>query len=175
MIKKETVFYVLRLVAILFTICALVAGLLACVNLITKDRIAAAKAQKTLDAIAQVLPDGDQAEATAFTDATGLVKAVYASTGGYAVQVAPNGFGGAIDMMVGLDKEGNVLGISIISHAETPSLGAVAAADSARGQAFREQFVHYDGSLDAISGATITSTAVEEGVLAAIRCVKEGL
>ncbi len=172
--------YILRLVVTLFAITALVAGLLAGVNLLTRDRIADAKAQKTLDAIAEVLPDGDQAQALdSFRDSSGLVSAVYRSPQGYAVKVAPNGFGGPIEMMVGLSKEGKVLGIAIISHSETPSLGAVAAADSAKGQAFRDSFIGFDGSentdFDAMSGATITSKAVAEGVAAAVACVKEGL
>ncbi len=173
--NKSNVLYILRLVVTLFVITAVVAGGLAGVNMITKDRIAAARAEKTLKAIAEVLPDGTNAAQIPFSDKTGLVTAVYASVSGYAVKVTPNGFGGAIEMMVGVSKDGKCLGISIITHAETPSLGAVAAANSAKGEAFREQFVDYDGSLDAISGATITSKAVETGVNAAIQCVKEGL
>ncbi len=177
---NKSVSYILRLVVTLFAITAVVAGLLAGVNLLTRDRIADAKAQKTLDAIAEVLPDGGQAQQLEqYEDKTGLVTAVYSSPQGYAVKVTPNGFGGAIEMMVGVSKEGKVLGISIISHAETPSLGAVAAADSAKGQAFRDSFIGFDGSdpedYDAISGATITSKAVAEGVAAAVACVKEGL
>ncbi len=173
--NKTNVLYILRLVVTLFVITAVVAGLLAGVNLLTKDRIAAAKAEKTLKAIAEVLPDGANAAQIPFSDKTGLVTAVYASVSGYAVKVAPNGFGGTIEMMVGVSKEGKCLGISIISHAETPSLGAVAADKGNKGQAFRDQFADYDGTLDAISGATITSKAVETGVNAAIQCVKEGL
>ncbi len=174
--KKSSVLYILRLVVTLFLICAVVAGLLAGVNAITKDRIAQAKARKTLAAIEEVLADGQTARLLdSFSDPTGMVKAVYATESGYAVQVAPNGFGGAIDMMVGVSKEGQVLGISIISHSETPSLGAVAADKGAKGQAFRDQFQGWDGELDAISGATITSKAVASGVEAAVKCVKEGL
>ncbi len=173
---KKTSLYILRLVVTLFLICAVVAAGLAAVNAITKDRIAAAKAQKTLDAIAEVLPESQDAVLLEqFSDETGIVTAVYAGAQGYAVQVAPNGFGGTIDMMVGLDLEGNVLGISIISHSETPSLGAVAADKGSKGETFRGQFENWDGSLDAISGATITSKAVASGVEAAVKCVKEGL
>ncbi len=167
--------YILRLALTLLIICAVVAGLLAGVTAITKDRIAKAKQQKTLDAIAQVLPDSEGARQVAFTDASGIVTAVYEAPGAYAVQVAPNGFGGAIEMMVGISSDGRVLGISIISHSETPSLGAIAAADSAKGQEFRDQFAGYEGTYDAISGATITSKAVASGVDAALKCVKEGL
>ncbi len=174
--KKNEILHILRLVLTLFLICAVVAGCLAGVNAITKDKIAAAKAQKTLAAIDQVLPDGASAVALeGYQDGTGMVTAIYESDSGYAVKVAPNGFGGAIEMMVGISKEGKVLGISIIAHSETPSLGAIAADKSSKGEAFRNQFVDYDGTLDAISGATITSKAVQAGVEAAILLVKEGL
>ncbi len=84
-------------------------------------------------------------------------------------------------MMVGVDKAGNILGISIISHTETAGLGDVAAAKTSAGEAFRGQFVGNSGSvgtakrgtgtLDAITGATITSEAVCVGVNAALNCV----
>ena len=83
-------------------------------------------------------------------------------------------------MMVGVDNEGKVLGISIVSHTETAGLGAVAAATTSAGEAFRGQFVDQSGSvavtkdggtLDAITGATITSRAVCVGVNAALDCV----
>ena len=91
------------------------------------------------------------------------------------------GFDGAIDMMVGIDNEGNVLGISIINHTETAGLGAVAAAKTSAGEAFRGQFVGTSGTLsvtkdggtiDAITGATITSRAVCVGVSAAVACAQ---
>ena len=86
----------------------------------------------------------------------------------------------AIDMMVGIDLSGTVTGISVISHTEPPGLGAVAAAQNAKGEAFRGQFVGKSGSvavskdggeLDAITGATITSRAICVGVNAALACV----
>ena len=79
-------------------------------------------------------------------------------------------------MMVGI-VDGKVSGISIISHTETPGLGAVAAAQNAKGEAFRGQFVGQEGVLaignqiDAMSGATITSNAVVTGVNAALAYV----
>ena len=89
------------------------------------------------------------------------------------MQVAPGGFDGAVTMMVGV-SEGKVTGISVISHTETPGLGAVAAAQNAKGEAFRSQFVGQEGTLsigdqiDAMTGATITSNAVVTGVNAAL-------
>lgn len=168
--------YILRLAVTLLLITGITAAALAGVNAITEDKIAAIEAQKTLDAIAVVLPGVDGLEEQAVNDASGVVQALYASGDSYAVQVAPNGFDGAITMMVGISG-GKVTGISIISHTETPGLGATAAADNAKGEAFRSQFAGGEGftvgeNVDAMSGATITSKAVTSGVNAAVEYVK---
>ena len=125
--KESTVLYVLRLTLTLLLITAVVAALLAGVNSVTAPVIAASNAAKTQRAVSQVLPGGGEPIDFAGADNSGLVSEVYAGEAGWAVKVAPGGFGGAIEMMVGIDTEGKVLGISIIKHAETPSLGAVAA------------------------------------------------
>ena len=138
--KQNTALYILKLALTLLAITAAVAAALAGVNAMTAPRIAAITEQKTQAAIEKVLPGGGEMLEN-YTDETGLVTAVYASEAGYAVQVAPSGFDGEILMMVGVDKDGNVLGIDIISHTETAGLGAVAAASSAKGEAFLSQFV----------------------------------
>ena len=176
---ESTVLYVLRLAGTLLLITAIVAAALAGVNMVTAPIIAELNEAKTQAAIQAVLPGGGQE--IAFTDDTGLVTKVYKSEVGYAVQVTPAGFDGTIDMMVGIDNEGKIIGISIISHTETAGLGAVAAAKTSAGENFRGQFVGMSGSvgtakrgtgtLDAITGATITSEAVCVGVNAALDCV----
>ena len=179
--KKQSNFaYILRLALTLLAITGLVALALAGVNAITKDKIAALQAEKTQNAIAQVLPGGYDREITEFADETGLVQKIYASDTGYAVEVTPMGFDNTITMMVGVSREGKVLGISVISHTETKGLGEVAAAQNGKGEAFRGQYVGQSGQLavskdggtiEAITGATITSRAVTAGVNAAIACV----
>ena len=174
MIKTKDI---LRLTLTLLVITAVVAAALAGVNAITNPIIAKSQEQKIQDAVSQVLPGGGKL-LEQFPDETGLVEAVYASEAGYAIQVAPNGFGGKIVMMVGI-QDGKVSGLSIISHAETPSLGAVIAGSDAAGNAFRDQFAGHTGnlavtkdggSIDAVTGATISSRAVVEGVNAALAC-----
>ena len=174
--------YFLRISLTLLLITAVVALALAGVNAITKDRIAAIQAEKTQKAIEQVLPGGYDRTITEFKDETGLVQIIYASATGYAVEVTPIGFDNTITMMVGVDLEGKVLGISVISHSETKGLGEVAAAQNAKGEAFRGQFVGQSGELavskdggtiEAITGATITSRAVTAGVNAALACVAD--
>ena len=169
--------HILRLSITLLLITAAIAGALAGVNAITEDRIAAIEAEKTQKAIEAVLPGGG-ALLESFPDESGIVQAVYASDKGYAIQVAPVGFSGQIVMMVGV-IDGKVYDISVINHGETPSLGAEAAANNEKGRSFREQFAGLDGMLavtkdggamDAITGATITSRAICDGVNAALAC-----
>ena len=176
---ESNVMYITRLAITLLLITSLVAAALAGVNSITKPAIEALKAQKTQDAIAAVLPGGYDKEITDFSDDTGLVSKVYAGEAGYAFEVTPGGFDNTITMMVGVDMNGNVLGIDIISHTETAGLGAVADAETPAGVSFREQFVGMTGTVtvtkdggdvEAITGATITSRAVCEGVSAALAC-----
>jgi len=177
--NENIVMYVLRLAGTLLAITAIVALCLAGVNSVTKPVIDDLNAQKTQDAIQAVLPGGGQ-EIEGWTDETGLVTVVYEGEAGYAVQVTPGGFDNTITMMVGVDFDGNVLGISIVSHTETAGLGAVAAENTTKGESFRSQFVGQSGSvsvikdggtLDAITGATITSRAICVGVNAALDCV----
>ena len=178
--NESMAMYVLRLAGTLLLICAVTAGLLAGVNSITAPIIDELNAAKTQEAISAVLPGGFDTEIADYADATGIVSKVYQGANGYAVEVGPGGFDNTITMMVGIDNEGKVLGISVVNHTETAGLGAVADADTPKGIAFREQFIGASGSvsvtkdggtMDAITGATITSRAICVGVNAALDCV----
>ena len=173
---ESNVKYILRLAATLLIITSLVALALAGVNSITAPVIAQLTAEKTQLAIEAVLPGGGEEIEFAPAD---LVSKVYKGENGYAVEVTPGGFDNTITMMVGVDFEGKVLGIDIIKHTETAGLGAVADAETPAGQNFRGQFVGTSGSvavtkdggaMDSITGATITSRAICDGVNAALAC-----
>ena len=179
--KKENItLYVFRLAATLLLITSLVAAALAGVNYITSPIISEANEAKTQAAVNEVL-EGGGTEIYRASTKDEAVQIVFASETGYAIKVITGGFGGNIEMMVGVDKAGNVLGISIIKHGETPSLGAVAADKGSAGQSFRDSFVGLSGEVkvskeggeaDTISGATITSKAVADGVNAALKWVE---
>ena len=161
-----------QLVIVLFAISAITALLLGLVNMITAPQIAINNQKKTDDAMAAVLP-ADSYTQVEYTGGNALVTAVYqAGDAGYVVQVAPSGFGGNLDIMVGVGTDGTCTGVSIISHSETSGLGA-----NATKPAFRDQFVGKSGTVAvekdggdivALTGATITSRAVSEGVTAAL-------
>lgn len=98
---------------------------------------------------------------------------------GYCINVSCKGFGGDISLIVGVNSDGSVKGIKLLSHSETPGIGAVAVQETGT---LLPQFVNATlSSVDnvtAVSGATISSTAVKTGVRAALgvaeRLIKEG-
>ncbi len=169
--------YYARLAGTLLLISAIVAGLLGLVNSITADRIAAINEENTAASMQEVLP-ADAYTEIEYTGGDSLVAAIYAAGDvGYVVEVTPSGFGGTIDMVVGVDTSGTVTGVSIISMSETSGLGANATKES-----FRSQYVGKTGELavskdggeiDALTGATITSRAVTQGVNSALAAVAE--
>ena len=176
--QGSVIMYVLRLAVTLLLITGVVAAALAGVNSLTAPRIWVNKETKTQEAVQAVLPGVGMA-VTAYPDETGMITGVWTSDAGYAIRVVPTGFNGGITLMVGVDREGKLLGISVISQTETAGLGAVISADSAAGREFRDQFVGLSGSLsvdkdggqvDSITGATITSRAVIKGINAALEC-----
>lgn len=98
---------------------------------------------------------------------------------GLGVLAAPRGYGGPIQMVIGVDRDGKVTGVSIITHKETPGLGSKVITE----EWFGEQFIGWDSSqvdesdqgFDAISGATKSSNGVRRGVRAAERAYLEWL
>ena len=170
--------YVFRLTLTLFLITTIVAGLLGLVNYVTADTIAEQTAQKAENAMRQVL-EADSYEPLDVPEDSAVTAAYRAGDRGYVVRVAPNGFGGAIDMMVGVDVSGAVTGVAIVSQSETASLGANCTRED-----FRAQFTGKTGTLsvskdggeiEALTGATVTSRAVTEGVNTALEFVQEVL
>lgn len=151
---------IIRLGGILCMITLIITLALAGANYLTKDRIADNNIQKEIMARREVI-DADSFDP--------LTKSIYAAkkagkTQGYCVNVAPKGYGGDIRMIVGVDTEGTVTGVKIISHSETAGLGA-----RVRESTFIDQFkgktsAALGENIDAISGATVSSRAVTEGV-----------
>lgn len=173
----KTARYILRLTLTLLLITAVTAALLGLVNELTEDKIDTLTREKAEKAMQEVLPAEQYEELPAEADG---ITAVYRADGiGYVLRVSTNGFGGAIDMMVGVDTNGTVTGISIISHSETASLGANCTREDFRSQfvgASGEVAVTKDGGqIEALTGATVTSRAVSDGVNLALRYVKEVL
>ncbi len=172
--KKLPVFAIL---AIITVVAALVLGI---TNLVTNGPIAASqKAEKEAAFKAVIPPDlvpeGGSVRFTAVTD--DLQRVENSATGellGYAVRTSAQGYGGSVGVVLGFDRDGNVVGAQIGdgSFQETAGLGAkwvygsnvskllgISASDG--------------GKFDAISGATVTSRAVLSAVNEGTRAVAE--
>ncbi len=166
--------YILKLAFILLLITAVVAGLLGLVNRLTADKIAENTAKKANEAMQAVLPSASYEKLEVSKE--GIAEA-YKSENGFVVRLNANGFGGAIDMMVGVNSDGTVTGISVISHSETASLGAECTREDWRSQfvgtAGDLEVTKDGGTIDALTGATVTSRAVTEAVNRAVEFVKE--
>ena len=186
---------ILKLALVLFLICAIVAGILGVVDLVTRDRIKEYQTNKTNRARAAVLevkvPEGEEQYVdidlkalnipTTVTangqDVEILSAAQAADASGYVVETKFSGAQGSIVMIVGVSNDFTCTGISITQHSETPGLGAVAAGDTQKGRDFRASFEGVDGSvqlkdIDAMSGATSTSKGVTAATAAAIQFVE---
>ena len=105
------------------------------------------------------------------TDNSGAVQ-------GYVVSAtSPSGYGGDLQIAVGITKEGKLTGFDVISHSETPGFGAKSTEPEFKSQfagkpalklSYSKTGAASETEFDAISGATITSGAVEEAVNSAI-------
>ena len=179
----------------LLIISAVAALLLALTNNVTADTIAKRNEQANAEARKLVLEsaqDFEQVKDVKTDNSKGVeVSEIYeakdasGNTVGYTLKVLPSGYGGTIELMVGIDSaKGQVSGINVVSNSETAGLGAKATdpefSDQYKGKPLEELSVLKNGTpgdteIKAISGATITSTAVTNGVDAAIEVYNNSL
>lgn len=97
---------------------------------------------------------------------------------------SPNGYGGNIEISLGLDKEGKIRGFEILSISETVGLGMKAKDDEFKSQfagknvkeiKYTKSGASAEDEINAISGATITTSAVTEAVNSALVFAKENI
>lgn len=159
----------IKLSGILCAITLVAAVLLAFVNNITAEHIEIAAKEASESAMRSILSEADSFENIDENIAKGTKNG---NTVGYCVTVSPSGFGGPVEMMVGIGEDGVVKGIEILSHSETAGLGAKAATDDFKNR-FKEKSTELEvvktvtenpEEVQAITGATITSKAVAKGV-----------
>ena len=112
-------------------------------------------------------------------DDVALVQEVFAGKQGdevvgFTIKLNPSGYGGEIEIMVGISITSEITGVEILSHTETPGLGSKITEPE-----FREKFIGKataeSTSVDAISGATVSSDAVNQGVRTAALLYEEVL
>jgi electron transport complex protein RnfG len=163
-----------RLILVLFVACGLAAASLAVVNMVTRERIALWEQKQKETALRSVCRNADEfKEVTTNRVWEARLKGQKV---GYAFLTQIQGYSGAITLMFGIDDRNAVTGLEILSHTETPGLGAKITTP-----AFRDQFRNrkaealklkkddpHAGQIDAITGATISSRAVTRAISTAI-------
>ena len=170
---------------ILFAITAVAALALAVVNNVTYPIIDKNNIEKTnmsmenvMKTAVEFIPTENDGQSDKTVSEIYTAKDDEGNVIGVCVCVSPNGYGGAIDMVVGVDKDSKVTGVDIINQSETAGLGANAVKPE-----FKDQYIgkskiskvvknnvtdKKDDEINAISSATITSKAVTSGVNTAI-------
>ena len=173
-----------NMVLVLSGICLVCSALLGTVYAVTKAPIEASEVQKVNAAIAAVTPQFDNVPSEDVRDVEG--GQIYTATAGgqtvgYAIKVSVGGFGGPLQLMVGFTPDGTVYNTSVISHSETPGLGAKLVDENSaprqqvkdKNPAVNNLSVKKDGGeIDAITASTITSRAFLKGVGAAYEVFK---
>lgn len=172
--KKLNIKEILIPTVALLIICLVATALLAGTNSVTKEKIALNAVETEKASRMLVLPEGKEyGEVTALEN--GLTYCVgtdeNGAEAGYVFTAGAKGYGGTVSVMVGLDMNGTITGVEILSHSETPGLGA----NSVKPE-FKNRFVGKAGQLtvdknsndgqnvQAITAATITSKAVTSAV-----------
>ena len=184
--------FILKVAGTLTAISLVVAALLGFVNSITKDKIAAIDAENTRVAMSAVAPEGSEfgdkmelseAAITAASDKGGKLVELYPVTldgaaAGYVMKISASGSQGAIVMMVGVDADKAITGISVVSHSETSGIGTkvVGNEPNAAGVPVLDQFQGMTGAgslvvgknIIAVSGATVSTKGINMGANAAL-------
>ena len=153
---------------VLVVICLVVSALLGFTNSVTapiveeNERIAAEQTRQS------VLPGAQSfTEIDCDTEALGITSAYQEDSGkGYVITAGRKGYGGEVVVTVCIDSAGKVVGLSANVSTETSGVGSKAGLP-----AYTEKYIGLSGNangIDKISGATYSSTAVRNGVSAAL-------
>lgn len=175
--KKFSLKEVLLPTVSLFLIAAVCTALLAFTNSITAPKIAENSVKAENEARSVVFENAEFSKKEKTVGAASYVEALDESGNviGYVFTTSQKGYGGDIKVMTGIDKDGNVTGMEILSISETAGLGMNAKKDD-----FKNQYIGTNGKLSvvkndageneikALTGATITSNAVTSAVNEAV-------
>jgi electron transport complex protein RnfG len=170
----------LKLAMVLFITCAVAAGSLALVSQVTKKPIEEFAKRDKFQAMQAV-----QAQATEFKEVLpGYLWEAYkdGKLVGQVIAAEAQGYGGPVKMMFGIDLQEKITAVKIVSQTETPGLGAkiIQPEFTAQftGKTIDQLALKKDdpakGTIDAISGATISPRAVTRGLRSGLNYLLTG-
>ena len=162
---KKSFNEIIKPVLVLVCICLVVTALLAYINSVTSPIIAKAEQKKTEQAMSEVLADADGFEKLEIENLPDRVTEVYTANNGsgYVFMLTTKGYGGDMKLICGMDANGVIEQCKTLSHAETSGLGSKTAEDPYRNQ-YSGKSDDTLSEVDAITGATISSTAYKNAI-----------
>ena len=180
--------FVIKVAGTLTAIALVTAALLGLVDGVTRDKIAEIEAEKTRVAMSAVTPAGSEftdkqeipaAVAEAAAAQGGKVLELYGvKAGGCVMKISASGSQGSIVMMVGVDANKAITGISVVSHSETSGIGTKVVGNELNdaGVPVLDQFIGLSGSgslvvkknITPITTATVSTKGITMGANAAL-------
>ena len=180
--------FVIKVAGTLTVIALVTAALLGLVDGVTRDKIAEIEAEKTRIAMSAVAPAGSEftdkleipaAAVEAAAAQGGKVLELYGvKAGGCVMKISASGSQGSIVMMVGVDANKAITGISVVSHSETSGIGTKVVGNELNdaGVPVLDQFIGLSGSgslvvkknITPITTATVSTKGITMGANAAL-------
>ncbi len=163
-------------------VCLVCSAVLGAAYAITKDSIDAAAVEKLNKSLLSVMPQFSSVDRTEAGDVRGYIgRDAAGAPVGYAFETETVGFGGPLRLIVGITPDGQIYNTTVLSHNETPGLGAKCTSDAK----FMGQWKGMDlsscnlavrqdgGDIDAITASTITSRAYTRAVAQAVEAFNQ--
>ena len=175
---------IVKPIAVLGAICLVVTALLAYINSVTAPIIAEASAQAEAKAVKEVLAEAEDFDVvydavigvnTLDVSMPAEVATVYQATNGtgYVFLMHTKGYGGTISLLCGVKSDGSIESTQTLAHSETSGIGSRVVDN---GSSYRH---NYEGktaddyeTVDALTGATISSKAYKKAIAAAFEAYK---
>ena len=158
-------------IVVLCVICVVITGALAATNSATAPIILAAKLEAERLARMELLPEADDFTRVDSVSVENVTDVYTANNGaGCVITSTAKGYGGDLQVMAGIDKNGKIAGVKLMDNNETQGIGSKTCEDS-----YTSQYKGKDSTLDgvtAISGATVTSNGVTRGVNNALKAAE---
>lgn len=181
-----------NMVLVLFSVTLITSAVVGVVYKYTQDPIEKAKQEKIRSSLTVILPqfDNNPAKDMQTVMADGTQEKIYTAKQadkvvGYAVETSSReGYGGEIVLMVGFTPTGEIINIAVLSHNETPGLGAkmtdagnslIVSLQGKNPSQIVMKVRKDGGDVDALTAATISSRAYTSAVERAYRVLRENV
>lgn len=169
----------LGLTLLLFS--ALSALALALTNSFTVEQIAKNEHEREVALMKEIFPDSTNFEETEgaqklldeFENLLSISTASSDGVDGYILKVLSSGYGGNVELLIGIDSDANIVNVRAGKNSETAGIGSKVLKEEYLskyiGASLNEDFKDNQSPVDAISGATVTSTAVKNAMLLTVQ------